>query len=246
MKKIGIFVEGETELDFVSKLLEEIAGRKNITIIQHKFSGGGVRTGGIRTMNFIKRSDAESEEKIQVWIYVSGSDNRVNQDIRDQYETLKTGNFSKIIGLKDLRGDMNGVPLTISNLPHVELGDSVTEYYCADISTKLVIAVMEIETWFLSETNHFTCIDSGLTTDVITDNISTLGFNPYNDDLSLRPEPTEDLRAIYQIVGKTYNKRETTRQRTINCLDYANIYFELKNSITKLNEFIETIDEFID
>jgi hypothetical protein len=34
MKKIAIFVEGETELEFVSKLLQEIAGEKRISIIE--------------------------------------------------------------------------------------------------------------------------------------------------------------------------------------------------------------------
>ena len=32
MKKLAIFVEGQTEQIFVKKLLEEIAGRKNIRI----------------------------------------------------------------------------------------------------------------------------------------------------------------------------------------------------------------------
>lgn len=245
MKKLGIFVEGETELDFVSKLLEEIAGKNNLTIIQHKFSGDGVRTGGIRTMNFIKRSNAGEEEKLQAWIYVSGTDNRVNQDIKDQYHSLKTSNFDKIIGLKDLRGEINGITLTISHLPQIELGARVIEQYCSDIHTKIVIAVMEIETWFLAETNHYSCIDNRLTSSLINANTPNLGFNPYTDDLTLRATPTEDLKKIYQLVGKSYSKRETARKRTINCLDYSNIYLSLKNKIDKLDELIVEIDDCI-
>ncbi len=168
------------------------------------------------------------------------------KDIKDQYESLKLSNFEKIIGLKDLRSNMNGIPLTIANLPQVELGTKVIEQFCIGITTKITTAVMEIETWFLSETNHYECIDNKLVQQFVTNNISTLGFNPYSDDLTTRPTPTEDLKAIYQLVGELYSKNKNSRQRTINCLDYTNIYFSLKNKIIKLNEFITEIDDYID
>ena len=40
MKKIAFFVEGQTEQVFINKLLEEIAGRKNISINIFQLRGG--------------------------------------------------------------------------------------------------------------------------------------------------------------------------------------------------------------
>jgi len=42
MKKIAFFVEGQTELIFINKLLIEIAGQKNISIRQFKFNKGSI------------------------------------------------------------------------------------------------------------------------------------------------------------------------------------------------------------
>ncbi len=48
-------------------------------------------------------------------IYVSSSDNRVNSDILEQQNGLREQNYSKIIGLRDLRGDQNGRQLRNGN-----------------------------------------------------------------------------------------------------------------------------------
>jgi aromatic ring hydroxylase len=72
-----------------------------------------------------------------------------------------------------------------------------------------------------------------------------LGFDPYIDDATARPKPAKDLQAIYQLAGKTYNKKKTNVERTIECLDYAKIYLELNSKIVKLGEFIFKIDCFL-
>ena len=41
MKRIAIFVEGQTEQIFVNKLLIEMAGKKNIAIELKRFAGIG-------------------------------------------------------------------------------------------------------------------------------------------------------------------------------------------------------------
>jgi hypothetical protein len=104
---------------------------------------------------------------------------------------------------------------------------------------------MEIETWFLSETNHYPLIDQNLNQTLIASNQSSLGFNPFTDDLTLRVQPAEDLRKIYRLVRKTYNKKKNVRIRTINALDYSNIYFNLRNNILKIDDLISSIDDFL-
>jgi len=130
-------------------------------------------------------------------------------------------------------------------LPRTELGSKVIVRGCLPLPACIVIAVMEIETWFLAETNHYECIDAKLTKSAVLASVSTLDFNPYTDDLTLRPEPAEDLNKLYNIVGKSYNKKSEYRTRTIECLDYADIYIDLRNQIVKLGQFVTNIDNFL-
>jgi len=241
MKKIAIFVEGETELDFVSKLLKEVIGQRNISIDSYKCSGDRRSR-----QDTLLASSPITGKKYYALIYVSSADNQVNHDIKRKLPTLQAQNFNQIIGLKDLRGERNGREMSLADLPRLELASRVIENYCSPLLTHIVIAVMEIETWFLAETNHYVCIDKRLTKTKVLSKIDNLGFNPYSDDLTLRPKPAEDLKNLYQIVGKSYTKRSKRRERTINCLDYANVYFELKNQVIKLKELITEIDRFFD
>lgn len=106
-----------------------------------------------------------------------------------------------------------------------------------------MVAVNEIESWFLSECNHFTCVDPILTNSFI---VSRVGFDPCIDDMTLRSHPAQDLHDIYQLANKAYiNKTKNRVERTIECLDYANIYIKLRSKITKLNELISKIDTFL-
>ncbi|RKZ50668.1 MAG: hypothetical protein DRR16_09525 [Candidatus Parabeggiatoa sp. nov. 3] len=239
MKKIAIFVEGETECEFVSKFIKEVIGQKNISIDSYKGSGGKKYP---RTYVLLAKSSI-TDEKYYALIYVSGTDNQVNHDIKRKLPTLKAQGFDKIVGLRDLRGEQKGSEMSLADLPKLELASKVIEKYCFPLATHIVIAVMEIETWFLAETNHYACIDEKLTKTKI---LSKLGFNPYTDDLTLRLKPAEDLKKLYQMVGKSYSKKRDHRERTIECLDYANIYIELKNRIVKLKELVIEIDQFFD
>ena len=75
--------------------------------------------------------------------------------------------FSKIIGLKDLRREQDGRQFTPADLLKIESGSRITERLSLPIPAKVITAVMEIETWFLAETNHYTCIDDRLTKELI-------------------------------------------------------------------------------
>ena len=46
-------------------------------------------------------------------------------------------------------------------------------------------------------------------------------------------------------MDKNGNKRKNRVERTVECLDYENIYITLRNRITKLNELIAKIDNFL-
>jgi hypothetical protein len=241
MKKMAIFVEGETESEFLSRLLKEIAGRKHISIKTFKLSGG--KNKSKRFLRLVGES-VPNTPKYEVFIYISSTDNRVASDILEQKEELERQGFEHILGLRDLRGDKGHKKLTLDDLPRMELVSKLIKKRCLPLKAQMVIAVMEIETWFLAEINHYKCVDNNLTQAVVCSN-NNLGFNPCTDDLTLRPEPAEDLKHLYQIVGKSYTKSASHRTRTIECLDYDYMYLTLQFKIKKLQELISEIDGFL-
>lgn len=244
MKKIAFFVEGETESEFVSKLLIQLAGDKNITIKQWKMSGGG--RSGIPRMSRLIGEIPQSGAIFEACIYISSNDERVPSDIKDNFSTISS-QFHKVLGLRDLRGNIGSRTLTIADLADIERASIFALSSCTAIPTDIVIAVMEIEAWFLAETNHYPNIHNTLNEGFVLSNAAILGYSPYTDDLSLRPQAAEDLNNLYALVGENYVKSGIgkNRERTINNLDYANLYINTVTRLTKLNEFVTHIDNFL-
>ena len=100
----------------------------------------------------------------------------------------------------------------------------------------------DVEAWFLAEYNHFLKIDPRLTPEQIQ---AMFGFNPQTDDMEQRPHPADDMKQIYNYVGKGYNKSEKQLNRLASHLDYEFIYMHLINSVPSLGEFVGYIDKFM-
>lgn len=236
MKKIAFFVEGPTECYFVCKLLQEYTSKRSLVRI-YEGSGGKKR---IRCFRLIY-SDAQDSQDYLIYIYISSTDNRVNSDIRENLDSLHSLGFVSVIALKDLRGDKApGVPKTLADLPMMEAADQIV-LRNPHLHVESVIAVMEIETWFLAETNHYMTIDAGLDRTLIEANVSSLEANPYTDDLTQVTQPAEMLNQIYRLRGKAYSKSEATRQRTINALDFSNFYLNVPARLVKVQDFFNIL-----
>lgn len=243
MKKIAIFVEGETEYDFIKRLLHEVIGEENISIIANKMFGGNKNSEILRVSSPHYEAIYDNVN-FQASIFISGNTDNVTSDIREQKDRLILQGFSKIIGLRDIRGDKNGQKLTPNDLPRIEQLHRFVERVCLPIPTQIITAVMEIETWFLAETNHYDKIDDRLTKDFVLSKIADLGFNPYSDNLTLRLEPTEDLQNLYRLVKKVYSKKQTVRNKTINYLDYNNLRNNIE--IEPIKQLFKSIDDFLE
>ena len=228
MKKLAIFVEGKTEQIFVNKLLREIAGTINISIeIQSQE--------GRKFVEVIIKDIETSATKFFVLIYNSGSDIRVASDMKKQYKKLTESGYERIIGLRDI------YPISIIQKSKLqsELENVLPK---GSIPINIVIAVMKVEAWFLAEYNHFLKIDPRLTPEQIQ---AMFGFNPQTDDMEQRPHPADDMKQIYNYVGKGYNKSEKQLNRLASHLDYEFIYMHLINSVPSLGEFVGYIDKFM-
>ncbi len=234
MKKIAFYVEGQTELVFINKLLVTIAGSKNIEIETRNVHNNAI---------ILKTVSQPNNPQYHALIFNCSSDGYVKTRILQDAVSLFDQGYSEIIGLIDLypRTDLVKFENELNN-GTLKNGRRITQPLPKDIS--IIIAVREIEDWFLAECNHYTCIDTLLTLD--TAHIASLGFNPYTDDLTIRnTTAANDLRSVYRLVGKTYNKTLDKVQRTVECLDYANLYIEISGRIPKLNELIGKINNFL-
>lgn len=239
MKKVAFYVEGQTEQFFINKLLIEIAGRRNIQIELQQFQGNGKPTKVIYPKTLSQPQNPQHFALIFDCMGDGGVKTRILQDAI----SLFSQGYGEIIGLRDL------YPLPNLAKFENELINGTTKNGRIitpplPTSTSIVIAVREIEDWFLAECNHYNCIDNLLTLD--QSQLSNLGFNPCSEDLTVRnTSAADDLKSVYQLVGKTYNKSKEKVERTVDCLDYANLYLSIRHKISKLNELIAKIDNFL-
>jgi hypothetical protein len=230
LHKMAIFVEGPTELIFLRRLLEEIAGKGNISFTAQEGRGKlGHRK--IDTYRFEKEWNSEW----YVLLVTSCNDEQVTSDVNDRYDSLIEQGFEKMLALRDVRPRIEREE--ISNFQR-----GFDKYIKATtVKPVLVLAVMEIEAWFLAEHTHFERIDPLLTLSNIKD---TLKFDPSAEDVEIRPIPSADVKAVYKSAGHRYDKSVECVKRTVNCLDMASIYVHLPARVTSIGKLTAELDSF--
>lgn len=232
MRKLAIFVEGQTELIFVEKLLLEIAGRRLLHVDKLRAFGGQTRP---RQLVCVEVSKPAALAIYYVQIVDCGGDNKVKSDISERYDSLVNAGFQAIIGIRDV------FPLKRSEVSALRKGLRAG-LASTPIKVEFVLGVMEIESWFISEYTHFQKISPRLTMKRIK---AKCGFDPSTDNSQHRRNPSRDLHDIYRIAGLSYDKSRSVVQRTVRVLDYARIYMDLVDKIADLETLIAKINLFL-
>jgi hypothetical protein len=232
-KKIACFVEGQTEQIFVERLFQEIAGYKKISIETCKFQGGKAN----RIIQLLKLSTIKNAPFF-VLLYDCGNDAHVVSDIRKQHQSLIKNGYEKILGLRDL------YPIPLGTKEKIETGirGFLKPLQKIGVPISVILAVMEVEAWFLAEWNYLAKLDNRLTCDFI---LQKCGLDLRIIDTEQRARPSQDLDEIYRLVSRNYDKSEKTSQEIINNLDYEILYLHLVNSVKQLKRFIDEIDSFL-
>ena len=164
MRRLAIFVEGQTEQEFMAKLVLELA-RRRVRIEKGKARGG---RGAPRRFTVIEAAAADRGQEYYVLIVDCGTDNRVKSDIRDNYDSLARRGYSAIIALHDV------YPNARSDIPKIRMGFAY-RLKTEPVRVLHVLGVMEVEAWFLAEHTHFPRLHSALTLPYI---IANAGFDP--------------------------------------------------------------------
>ncbi len=231
MKKLAIFVEGYTELRFIENLVCSIAGKSNVLFDKREIVGGASMP---RKILMLENIAIPTNEKYYVLIVDCHGDSQVKSRILEEHEGLTRAGYSKIIAVRDVRP-----AYAVSEIPSIE--QNFPKYIkTALIPVELILSVMEIEAWFIAEQGHYSKIHVGLTLDQIR---NAIGIDITNIDSSTVAEPAQMLNNIYSSVGEVYNK--SLAYRTVDALDYENIYLSLTEQIPYLKKLVQSIDNFL-
>lgn len=226
MNKLALFVEGQTEAQFLERLVSEIIGHQNVTILRQK------KYRGSKFITLYLRGDDDSD--YFVLIRDCMNDGSVKSAILDTWESLKESDYEIVLGLRDV------YPIEISDALKLKTG--LNENLPDEIYIKILLAIHEIEAWFIAENSHFERIDPRLTKTFIENGLP-IDISPNTvEDIE---HPANVLNQIYCLVGKKYDKREHTLPHTIYNLDCAQIYLNLPASVSCLDELISELDQFI-
>ncbi len=232
-KKLAIFVEGQTERILITRLLQEIAGYKKVSVEVYQVRGDKAN----RKIEPLKSNSIEVAPFF-ILLYDCGCDFHVLSDIKKQHNSLTNNGYEKILGLRDL------YPEPLKNRTQVENGIKgfLKTFQKNGIPISMILVIMEIEAWFLGEYSFLTKIDSCLTSNFILHN---LGFDLNALDVEQIPHPSEALNKIYQLIQRSYDKSERTVEEIASLLDYEFIYLHLVEKIKQLKQLIDAIKLFL-
>lgn len=225
MKKIAIFVEGQTEMIFVTDLLVSIAGANNIALsVERYFS-----------KTFIPlTSDPYRDQTYFALVVNCGSDNSVATAILDRHAGLTTSDYSLILGIRDLH------PIADDEYDKLRaaLAGLLPNH---GARTSMIVARREVEAWFAQEETHYQKIDPAITPDAIR---AKTGFDVENDCAETLAHPSDFLHNAYQIGGRAYRKRRNQVQRTVIALDKDRIVNNLPEKLPSLKLFTDELSAF--
>jgi len=189
-----------------------------------------------KKMRRIEVEDASAEQRYYVQIVDCAGDQRVKSAICERYTGLVDAGFQAIVGIRDVYPDC-----AYERILELRRG-LASRIRTKPVRVLFVLAVMEIEAWFLAEHRHFAKIHPGLTPTRIK---GELGFDPSKDDMQLREHPAADLDCIYRLGGERYGKQKDTALRTIDALDYADIYLRFGEQFPDIQRLVECLDVFL-
>jgi hypothetical protein len=196
---------------------------------------GGRRRGSRRVVEITGTGEPESHEFF-VLIIDCGQDERVKSDIIERYDGLIAASYEQIVGIRDVfpqpREDIEPIRIAF-------------EFGLPNSPTKpiLILAIMEVEAWFLAEHSHFPRVHASLTLERIK---REFGFDPANDDTQLRDHPSKDLEDIYFLETINYHKSREHVERTVNSLDFSIVQKDVAARIDDLGNLVRLIQTFFE
>jgi hypothetical protein len=233
MKKIALFVEGQTEQIFIAGFLGHIFTeyKRVIKTYQMRELHHNI---GIETITINEPGE------YFIVIYDCGTDSKVKSDILDNYQKLQKLGFDYIIGLQDFfNPEYKKIGMTVQRLKR-GLNSGLDQA----VPTEIFLAVQEIESWFIAEDEHYKNVLPDVSFDIVN---SIAGINVKTDSTETIPHPSVVLDKIYKGCGRSsgYSKHEHVIRDIVNKLDFTNLYLNVRKRNSSLDELLTCLDALI-
>jgi hypothetical protein len=233
VKKIAVFVEGQTEKIFSTELLSQFFSERRLRVESHEMRES------YHKVQIDKFTTNEPRDYFFV-IYDCGTDNKVKSDIIDNFPKLQKAGFSYIIGIQDLYNPQRRK----KGIDAGKFKKGINIGLPQEIPTRIFLAVNETEAWFIAEENHYSAISPDLTLDIVN---SITGIDIQKDSTETIMHPAIVLDEIYRAGGRKsgYSKKEYVIKEVVSKLDYDNLYIAVRNRNNSLSELLTYLDELI-
>lgn len=232
MKRMAIFVEGLTEQILVRRLVEKVMREKDVAVQTVKITGGHNVRMSFTVMHAAK---PRHNTKYYVLIYDCGGETNVKGYLMTQREQLVSRGYSCILGLRDVYPTF-----THSDIPRLRKGLNFRIPQNGAV-TRICLAIMETEAWFLGEYTHLRKVSNKLTPEFIE---KRLGFNPKSGNMEDRNNPAHDLKRVYRLANHDYTKKRDRLNSIISKLDFNFFTHRLARKMQSLGDFIAPIEDF--
>jgi len=232
MKRLAIFVEGLTEQILVRHMLQAVLDRNRVAIQTVKITGGhNVRM----SFTVMRAAHVDNLTEYYVLVYDCGGETNVKGYMMAQRAKLVSSGYSMILGLRDAypNFERSEVPKLLRGLNH--------KLPQKRAITKIFLAVMETEAWFLGEYHHLKKVSGKLTPGFVEHH---LGFNPQKENMEERERPAADMKAVYQLVGHDYTKKRDRLNAVVSKLNFRYFTHGLADKMSSLGEFVEGLEFF--
>ena len=239
MRKICVFVEGQTEQIFVRDFLLKWYEYDHIAIECYQI----VRSDTYHAEYDVPNPNAETFYQI---INV-GNDNRVLSFLLDRVEKLKEKGFERIIGLRDMYGkayrdrSQSGVIDEKLNQSFISLAkDSIEARLSSDASlVSFHFAIMEIEAWMLAMYPSLLKKFPELKEDDLR--------SVYNIDEDIERtvyHPADTLNEVFQMAGSSYEKHKSDANSIVSYMDKEDFETLLNSGKSQtFKSFVEALVE---
>ena len=206
MRKLAVFVEGQTELVFVREIL--------VKWFDYDGKKIGFNCYNLLNNNLVDTSYQYGDENSENYYLIVnvGNDNSVLGKIRARMPFLVKNNYNVVIGLRDMFSDQY-----IKDVKGREINDVVTQMHIDAVKEQIDaiengakirfhFAIMEVEACLLGMHQYLEALDNRLTQAYINENI---GLDLNQDPETTIFHPAVELEKIYELVGKKYGKHDS-------------------------------------
>ncbi len=229
MKKSVFVVEGQTERIFVEKFIEVVAGTLAYSVTSNEHHGDSLVQVFSRSNAPVGRAD------YVINIIDVGNDERVRSYVDDEnIEVFINKGFQGVYGLRDYyTGNNSQVNLSYNSKKDNELRDKW------GLNVEVVVAVQEVEAWFLSVPEFFAAYDNSLLVEKIN---AILGYDISTIQIEMIDHPAQEINRVLNTVGKKYKKKERDVHKITHNLDYQALFLEKSHVIPALGRFCALLD----